>query len=95
MFKRNYKKYQIGSKYSKIISRQLNNLIVVLVILITILVVKMINYSTSNNIIEIIEKNIYHDFSWEQDGKRVAEYMKKFMGNTKRSIETFNIQIKE
>lgn len=95
MIKKNYKKYKIGSKYSNIYNRQLNKIIVVLSILIIILIIKTINSSTSNNIIEIIEKNIYYSFSWKRDGKKVTEYMKNIIENTMESIEVFNIEINQ
>lgn len=92
MFKGSYGKYKIGSKYSKIYNRQLNNIILVLIILIIILIIKLFNNSSSNNIIEIIEKNIYYEFNWKSDGKRAIEYITKFIGNTKKTIETINIK---
>ena len=95
MFKNNQAKYKIGTKYSKIYNRQLNNIIIVLLILIILLIIKMFNNGTSNNIIEIIEKNVYYKFSWKDDGKRAMEYMTKILGNTKKTIETINIQIWE
>lgn len=95
MFKNNKAKYKIGTKYSKVYNRQLNNIIVVLLILLIILFIKLFNNGTSNDIIEIIEKNIYYEFRWKDDGERAIEYMTKVMGNTKKTIETFSIQIKE
>ena len=92
MFKNSHGKYKIGTKYSKIYNRQLNNIILVLLILVIILIIKLFNNSTSNDIIEIIQKNIYYEFSWKDDGERAIEYMTKIMGNTKRTMETFNIQ---
>ena len=95
MFKNNHGKYKIGTKYSKIYNRQLNNIILVLLVLVIILIIKLFNNSTSNDIIELIEKNIHYEFSWKNDGKRAIEYMTKIMGNTKKTIETINIQIWE
>lgn len=94
MIKRNYNKYKIGAKYNNFYSRQLNKVIIVLLVLIIILIIKAINNGTSNNIIEIIEKNIYYDFSWKNDGKWATEYIKKLIGDTMESIEVFNMQIK-
>ena len=95
MFKNNHGKYRIGTKYSKVYNRQLNNIILVLLILLIILIIKLFNNSTSNNIIDIIEKNIFYEFSWKSDGKRIIEHMTKVMGNTKKTVETINIRIWE
>ena len=95
MFKNNQGKYKIGTKYSKVYNRQLNNIVVVLLILVIILIIKLFNNSTSNNIIELIENNIYYKLSWKDDGERAMEYMTKILGNTKKTIETINIQIWE
>lgn len=90
MYKSNYNKHKTGLKYKKVCHSQLNKVIVVLSILIIIFIIKTVNNSTSKNMIEIIEKNIYYEFSLEDDGKRVAKYMRKIMGNTIESIEIFN-----
>lgn len=93
MVKRSYNtnKKSLGHNNS-LYSRQLNKVIFVLITLILIFIIKTINTKTSNDIIQIIEKNIYYDFSWKNDGKKATDYMKKLVGSTKNSIEIFNIQ---
>ena len=75
--------------------RQLDRVILVLMVLIIILVIKIINNKTTNNIIEIIEENIYYDFSWQDDGKEALGYINKIMNNAKDSIEVFNMDTKK
>lgn len=95
MIKRNYNnKYKKRSKKNPFYQRQLNKIIIVLSILIIILIIKIFTNETTNNFIEIIKNNIYYEFSWKDDGKRVSEYIRKFMGNTIESIETFNMERK-
>ncbi|MBU5311214.1 hypothetical protein KQI38_04185 [Tissierella carlieri] len=93
MDKRNYKlnknlfKYSNGY-YNKLISR----MIFVLVTLLIILAIKMMNTKTTNNIIKIIEKNIYYDFSLKEDGKKVKDYLVKVVVDSKDTIEEFTDQ---
>lgn len=53
--------------------------------------IKIINTSSSQNIIQIIETNINYKFSLESDGKTTLDYIKKLIVRTKDSIEIFNI----
>lgn len=92
MLRRNYNRYNTRPNYKGFYARLLNKIIIVLSILIIVLIIKTINNSTSNNMIEIIEKNIYYEFSWKSDGKRVVEYVRRVMGNTMESIEIFNME---
>lgn len=79
-----YKKpYILSSNYYK---KLLNRIIVVLIILLTILVIKVINSKTTNNIIEIIEKNIYYDFTLKRDGIVVKDYVMDAINNSKDTI---------
>lgn len=94
MDKRNYKLNRNFIKYSNgYWNRQINRMIVVLITLLIILVIKLINIKTTNNIIKIIEKNIYHDFSLKEDGKKVKDYLAKIVDGSKDTIEELTEQL--
>ena len=84
----NKKNLRHNSYYNKLISR----VILVLVTLLVILIIKTINTKTTNNIIQIIEKNIYYDFNWKEDGEKARKYLKGIFVDTMESIETFSVQ---
>ena len=92
MVKKSYSKSRKSVGYnSNFYTKQLNKLIVVLILLIFIFMIKIINTSSSQNIIQIIETNINYKFSLESDGKTTLGYIKKLIVRTKDSIEIFNI----
>ncbi len=94
MDKRNYKLNRNFIKYgSGYWNRQINRMIVVLITLLIILVIKLINIKTTNNIIKIIEKNIYYDFSLKEDGKKVKDYLAKIVDSSKNTIEELTDQL--
>lgn len=68
-------------------TKQLNRLILVLVILLAVFIVKLINNNSTNKVINIIEKNIYYDFNIKEDGKKVKDYLTKLIGGSKERIE--------
>lgn len=74
-------------------NRQLNKLMIVLFTLLIILIIKIINNKTTNNVIQIIEKNIYYDFSFKEDGKKVKDYILNTLDNSKDTIEKLALDI--
>jgi len=92
MVKKFYSNNKKSLKYnSSFYNRQLNKLIFVLIALIFIFMIKMMNTTSTKNIIEIIETNINYNFSLESDGKKSVDYIKRLIVRTKDSIEIFNI----
>jgi len=78
-----------GNYYNKLINR----VIIVLILLIIILVIKVVNSKTTNNIIKIIEKNIYYDFTLKKDGIVVKEYFVKAIDISKDRFYQFTDEI--
>lgn len=74
-------------------SRQIKNLLYVLVITFFVLITKLINTNATNKIISIIEKNIYYNFSVKEDGKKAKDYIVKAAYNSINSIEDFTKDI--
>lgn len=74
-------------------NRQLNKLMLVLFTLLIILIIKMINNKTTNSVIQIIQKNIYYDFSFKEDGKKVKDYILKAVDDSKDTIEKLAVDI--
>ncbi len=88
MDKRNYKLNKNFFKYSNgYYNKLINKMIFVLVILLIVLLIKMMNTKTTDNIINIIKKNIYYEFSIKEDGKKIKDYLVKLVGNSKDTIE--------
>lgn len=85
--KKDYFSKNILRYNKKIYSKQLNRTIFVLVTLLIILFIKMINHRTTNNIIEIIKKNIYYDFSLKEDGKKVKDSLINTIDSSMEAIE--------
>ena len=69
--KYNFKKYLRPIK--KIISKQINKLIIVLLALIVIFAAKIINYHKSNEIIDLLRTNINHKFNLREDSEKAIE----------------------
>lgn len=74
-------------------NKQLNKIMVVLFTLLIILIIKMINNKTTNSVIQIIEKNIYYDFSFKEDGKKAKDYILKTLDDSKDTIEKIALDI--
>lgn len=74
-------------------SKQITNLIYVLIIVLFVLITKSINSKITKNIINIIEKNIYYEFTFKEDGKKVKDYIIKTADNSINSIEKFTKDI--
>lgn len=74
-------------------NKQLNRVMLVLFILLIVLIIKMLNNKTANNVIQIIEKNIYYDFSLKEDGKKAKNYIIKAFDHSKDTIERIALDI--
>ena len=74
-------------------NKQLNRIMLVLFTLLIILIIKMINNKTTNSVIQIIEKNIYYDFSFKEDGKKAKDYILKALDDSKDTIEKLSLDI--
>lgn len=74
-------------------NKQLNRIMLVLFTLLIILITKIINNKTTNSVIQIIEKNIYYDFSFKEDGKKVKDYILKVLDDSKDTIEKLALDI--
>lgn len=91
MDRKTYKVNRVNKNFLKFnnsyYNKQVNRIIFVLITVLVILIVKAINHRSTNNIINIIEKNIYYDFSIKEDGKKVKDYLVKIIGGSKETIE--------
>lgn len=72
------------------IKNQVNRLIYVLAILVLLLILKRLNNSISNNIIQIIDKGVNYEFSIRKDGKVVFDYGKKLLVLPEKALSVFN-----
>lgn len=71
----------------------INKLIISLTIVLLVALAKSINTEPTNNIVDFIERNIYYDFSVKEDGKKIGEYVIKFLNGSKANIEKFTVEI--
>jgi len=70
--------------------RQLFNIIGVIIILLFLLILKLLNNSITNNIIQIVESSINYDFSLKKDGQAILDYSKKILELPEKALEVFN-----
>ncbi len=78
---------------NKYYNKLLNRIVFILCTLLIIFIIKIVNNTTTNNIIKIIEKNIYYDFSLKEDGDKIKDYLKKLVNNSMDTIEELNLKI--
>lgn len=71
--------------------RQLMNIIGVIIILLFLLILKLLNTSITNNVIQLVENSINYDFSLKKDGQAILNYSKKVLEFPERALEVFNI----
>ena len=74
-------------------NKQINRLVFVLITLLIILLIKMMNTGITNDIINIIEKNVNYEFSLKKDGERVKEYLVKVVDISMETIEGLTGQL--
>lgn len=70
--------------------RQLNRIIYVLAILVLLLLLKRLNNSISNNIIEIIDNSINYKVNIKEDSRKVLDYGKKLLELPEKAMSVFN-----
>lgn len=64
--------------------------IIVLAILLVLLIIKKINVSSTNNIIEVLKKNINYEFNVVDDGKKIYYKTQDIIGDSIKAIPVFN-----
>ena len=82
-----------GNPQKKYYNKQVNRLIFVLVTLLIILLIKMMNTRITNDIINIIERNVYYEFSLKEDGQKVKEYLGKVVDISMEAIDELTGQL--
>ncbi len=69
------------------LNRQVNRIIIVLIVLIGIYIIKLVNIDTTNKILDFIERNIYYDFTIVEDRKKFKDTLVKIVNTSKGTIE--------
>lgn len=69
------------------LNKLINQAIIVLAVLLGIFIIKLININTTNKILDIIERNIYYDFSFKEDGKKIKDALVKIVNTSKVALE--------
>ncbi|WMM23549.1 hypothetical protein RBU61_11355 [Tissierella sp. MB52-C2] len=82
-----------GNPPKKYYNKQVNRLIFVLVTLLIVLLIKMMNTKITNDIINIIERNVYYEFSLKEDGRKVKEYLGKVVDISMEAIDELTGQL--
>jgi hypothetical protein len=80
--KQDVKKYYITLLYKSIF---------VLAILLVLLLIKKINSTCTNNVVEVIKRNINYEFNIVDDGKKIFYKAEDIFDNLIKSINVFNI----
>ena len=90
-YNKNYKNVLNLFKKRLNYKKQLNRIICVLAILVLLLLLKRLNNSISNNIIEIIDNSINYKVNVKEDGKRVLDYGKKILKLPEKALSVLNV----
>ncbi|NLK44686.1 MAG: hypothetical protein GX300_09870 [Tissierellia bacterium] len=69
------------------LNRQVNRIIIVLIILIGIYIIKIANINATNTLLDIIERNIQYDFTFAEDRKIFKDTIVKIVNTSKVTIE--------
>ena len=92
----NYKKYRAKQSTKKpfyksknFYKKQLNRIIICIIILAIILIFKKINTKFTNKSIEIIKDKMEYNFSIKDDGKKILDYCKKVGKLPSKIMSTF------
>ncbi len=75
--------------------KQLASIIGVIIILLFLLLLKMLNTSITENIIQIVESSINYEFNLKKDGQTILKYGKKALKLPERALTVFNILDRE
>lgn len=87
------KKYNVLRIFN--LGKVINKTIIVLIVLLSVLISKTINSKITSNVVNKIEKGIYYDFSFREDGKKIKDYVKKTVSGSKDKLEQITLQIYE
>lgn len=87
--KRVYNTYNNSSGKS-FYRKQLNKVIVCILIVLVVLIIKKANIKLTNNIIRIVNESINYSFDIKEDTKKVFDYVKGAVKIPDKVIETFS-----
>lgn len=87
--KRGYNTYNNSNGVS-FYRKQLNKIIICIVIVLIVLIIKKANLKFTNNIIRIVDKSINYSFDIKEDTKKVLDFVKGAVKLPNKVIETFN-----
>ena len=68
-------------------NKQVNRIIIVLIILLGIYIIKLVNINSTNRLLDLIEKNIYYNFSLVEDGRKLKDSLIKLVNTSKGRLE--------
>jgi len=69
------------------LNKQINRIIIILIILLGIYIIKLVNNNTTNKVLHFIERNIYYDFRLAEDRKIFKDALVKIVNTSKGTIE--------
>ncbi|SCG83729.1 hypothetical protein DW1_2164 [Proteiniborus sp. DW1] len=90
--KRVYNTYT-NSSGASFYRKQLNKILICIVIVLAVLIIKKINLKLTNNIIRIVDESINYSFDIKEDTKKVIDFVKGAVKLPDKVIETFNSDI--
>lgn len=73
--------------------RQVNKIIICILLVLSVLIIKKINVRFTNNIIRIVDKSINYSFDLKEDTKKVFDFVKGAVKIPDKVIETFGTNI--
>lgn len=90
-FFKNNRKYGTykNNKFNRFIISQFNKLVIAVVILLILLILKFINLSLTNNVIQIIHRGINYEFNIRKSGENLKKYGTKILDIPQKIVSVF------
>ncbi|WIV10605.1 hypothetical protein [Proteiniborus sp. MB09-C3] len=71
--------------------KQLNKVIICILIILAVLIIKKANIKFTNNIIRIVDESVNYSFDIKEDTKKIFDFVKGAVKIPDKVIETFNM----
>lgn len=79
-----------NSKGVSFYRKQINRIIICIVIVLLVLIIKKANLKFTNNIIRVVDESINYSFNIKEDTKRVLDFVRATVKLPDKVIEVFN-----
>ena len=85
-------RYRYFYKDKRYYKKLINRIVIVLIIILIMVLFKKISTTFTDNVIRIVRKGTFYEFSIKKDGKKILEGAKKLLTIPEKVKEVFNVQ---